>query len=100
MWVMEAITDIRPVGRMVVTLAKATGVTMATVAATLNMHRNTLAEKLAGRRPFTEDEIVLLARLFQVPPGRLFDDPLELLGATGRSGSAWIRSAPALAAAA
>jgi hypothetical protein len=80
---------------MVATLAKAAGIAMGTVATALDMHRNTLAEKMAGRRPFTEDEIVVLAQLLGTTPGRLFEDPRELLGLRtpkvnpGKGESAW-----------
>lgn len=49
-------------------------------AAHLGIHRNSLAEKIAGRRPFLEDEILALAAYFDIPPGRLFEDPAALLG--------------------
>lgn len=65
---------------MVAALLKVTGKTTLEGAALLGMHRNSLADKIAGRRAFTEDEIVTLAAYFDVPPGRLFEDPAALLG--------------------
>ena len=68
---------------MVLALAKVANLSLGEVATHLDLHRNSLAEKVAGRRPFTEDEIVALAELFGVTPGRMFDDPAELLGISG-----------------
>lgn len=81
------------VGPMVATLARARGESISKLALAVEIHRNRLADKIAGRRLFTEDEILALAAHFGVPPGRLFDDPLELLGATSESASAWMARA-------
>jgi transcriptional regulator with XRE-family HTH domain len=75
----------RPVGPMVDLLARLEGVSLGDVAAALGIHPNTLTEKIRGRRAFTEDEIVILARLFGVPAGRFFEDPLQLLGVARQS---------------
>lgn len=77
---------------MISTLARARGLTMGQVAEELGIHRNRLADKIAGRQPFRESEILAAAELFGVAPGRLFDDPLELLGVTGGSSSACTRT--------
>jgi transcriptional regulator with XRE-family HTH domain len=76
---------------MISTLARARGVTQSDLAIELGIHRNRLADKIAGRVDFKESEIVAAARYFGVEPGRLFEDPLKLLGVTGGSSSAWIR---------
>lgn len=55
---------------------------MSEVARATGIHRNRLADKVAGRRDFTEPEILGLAGYFGVEPGHLFQDPLELLGVT------------------
>lgn len=68
------------IGPMVATLIRARNETITSVAAMTGIHRNRLADKIAGRRAFTEPEIIALASHFDIPPGRLFDDPLELLG--------------------
>lgn len=83
------------IGPMVETLMTARGVTAVTLAAALKIHRNRLSDKIAGRTDFKESEILQLAAYFGVPVARLFDDPLELLGATPNAGSesAWIRTA-------
>lgn len=65
---------------MVATLAKARGFTSSALAAEIGVHRNRLADKIAGRVPFTETDILKLAEVLDIPPGRLFEDPLELLG--------------------
>lgn len=70
------------IGPMVATLARANGTSFSALALELGMHRNRLADKIAGRRPFQEGEILALAEFFGVPPGRLFDDPRQLLGIT------------------
>lgn len=67
---------------MIATLTRAHGLTRGQVAAALGVHPNRLADKIAGRQPFRESEILAAAELFRVPPGRLFEDPLELLGVT------------------
>ena len=72
---------------MVATLARARGVTIVDLAAALGMHRNRLADKIAGRRDWREHEILAVAAFFDVEPGRLFADPMVLL--TGGSSSAW-----------
>lgn len=74
---------------MITTLARAHGVTLGQVADELGIHRNRLADKIAGRQPFRESEIIAAAAFFGVTPGQLFQDPLELLGVTGGSSSAW-----------
>lgn len=65
---------------MVATLARAKGISHSALAVAVNIHRNRLADKIAGRRSFTEQEILDLAAYFEVDPGRLFEDPMELLG--------------------
>lgn len=70
---------------MVGILVRARNETMGGVAQAIGMHRNRLADKIAGRRQFTEAEILALANHFGVEPGRLFDDPLELLGVSAPS---------------
>lgn len=75
------------VGPMIATLTRAHGYTRGQVAAALGIHPNRLADKVAGRQPFRESEILAAAELFGVSPGRLFEDPLLLL--TGGSESAW-----------
>lgn len=77
------------VGPMVATLARARGISTSELAGRIGIHRNRLADKIAGRQPFRESEIVGLAEALGVDPGRLFGDPVELL--TGGSSSAWIR---------
>lgn len=77
------------VGPMIATLARAHELTIGEVADELGIHRNRLADKIAGRQPFRESEIIAAAELFGVEPGRLFEDPLALLN--GRSSSAWMR---------
>lgn len=77
------------VGPMVATLARARGMTTSDLALATGIHRNRLADKIAGRRAFTEGEIVGLADVLGVPPSKLFDDPLALL--TGGSSSACVR---------
>lgn len=77
------------VGPMIANLARAHGLTIGQVAEALGIHRNRLADKIAGRLPFRESEILAAAKLFGVEPGQLFEDPLALL--SGRSSSAWIR---------
>lgn len=67
---------------MVATLARARGITTAALGAAIGVHRNRMADKIAGRNPFKESEILALADLLGVPPARLFEDPLELLGVT------------------
>ena len=67
------------VGPMVAAMLRATGRTTTEAATILGVHRNSLAEKIAGRRPFTEEEIITLAGYFGVAPGQLFNDPVELL---------------------
>lgn len=67
---------------MVATLIRARNETVAAVAAATGIHRNRLADKIAGRRKFSEEEILTLASHFNISPGRLFEDPLELLGAS------------------
>lgn len=83
----------RPVGAMVVTLARARRITLGQIAERIGVHRNSLTEKIAGRSPFTEDEIILMAEVLGVRPARLFEDPLELLGlaepSISGSASAW-----------
>lgn len=74
---------------MVATLARAKGVTLGQVADHLGIHRNRLTDKINGRMHFRESDIVALADYFDVPPGRLFGNPLALL--TGESESAWTR---------
>ncbi len=70
----------RRVGTMVAALIRVTGRTITDAAAHLGIHRNSLADKIAGRRPFTEDEILALAGFFEVTPAQLFEDPRQLLG--------------------
>jgi lambda repressor-like predicted transcriptional regulator len=70
---------------MVITLAKVKGVTLGELADHIGTHRNSLTEKVARRRPFDEDEIILAAEKLGVPPGKLFEDPYELLGIIERS---------------
>lgn len=82
----------KPIGTMVATLARAKGVTVVALAGELGMHRNRLQDKIAGRRDFSESEIRRIAAYFGVTPGQLFEDPLELLGISGGSSSAWIRT--------
>lgn len=77
------------VGPMIATLARAHGLTRGQVAAAIGIHPNRLADKIAGRQAFREDEILAAAELFGVTPGRLFGDPVALL--TGGSESAWPR---------
>lgn len=72
---------------MIATLTRAHGFTRAQVAGALGIHPNRLADKIAGRQPFRESEIIAAAELFGVTPGRLFEDPLALL--SGVSESAW-----------
>lgn len=67
------------VGPMINTLARAHGLTRGQVADALGVHPNRLADKIAGRQPFRESEILAAAELFRVAPGRLFEDPLALL---------------------
>lgn len=68
---------------MVAALLRVTGRTTIEAAAALGIHRNSLSDKIRGRRAFTEDDILTLAGYFDVPPGRLFEDPAELLGVQG-----------------
>jgi hypothetical protein len=75
---------------MVATIARAKGIPLVTIAADLDIHRNRLADKIAGRHAFKEQDIVALADYLGVPVGRLFDDPAELLGVIGGSSSAWL----------
>ena len=72
---------------MIATLTRAHGLTRGQVAAALGVHPNRLADKIAGRQPFRESEIIAAAELFGVAPGRLFEDPLALLSGVGES--AW-----------
>ena len=65
---------------MVLTLARAMGVPTLRVAEVIGIHRNRLYDKVNGRIKFTEQEIIALAEFFGVPPGRLFEDPRDLLG--------------------
>jgi len=74
---------------MITTLAAAQNIQLGDVAARLGIHRNRLTDKIAGRQAFRESEILAAAAFLGVPPGRLFDDPLELLGVTSVSESAW-----------
>lgn len=78
------------VGPMIATLARAKGIPLGDVAQALGIHRNRLTDKMRGRQAFREDEIVAAARFFDVPVGRLFDNPVALL--TGVSESAWTRT--------
>lgn len=81
---------------MVATLARARGLSTSALGAAIGVHRNRMADKIAGRNPFKESEILALAELLGVPPARLFEDPLELLGVvSGGSSSACTRTAPA-----
>lgn len=68
------------VGRMVSAIAAAMKMTQTELAQRAQIHRNRLADKIAGRREFTESEILRLAEALGVPPARLFENPLELLG--------------------
>jgi transcriptional regulator with XRE-family HTH domain len=72
---------------MVVTLASARGFSTSELAKRIGIHRNRLADKIAGRQPFRESEILALAAALGVSPGQLFGDPVALL--TGGSSSAW-----------
>jgi transcriptional regulator with XRE-family HTH domain len=69
------------IGPMVATLAEARGLTRLELAAKIGVHRNRLSDKIAGRLPFTETEILALAETLGVAPGRLFDDPVSALTA-------------------
>lgn len=98
---MNMVDTRKRIGRMVSALASAHGIQHIEMAAELGIHRNSLSEKVAGKRRFTDEEIVRLAEMLGVPPGRLFDDPVEMLGATeprrrssGRSPSAGSGSSP------
>lgn len=77
---------------MVATLMRARGMTIGQLAEEVGIHRNRLGDKIAGRMAFREDDILALSNALGVPPGRLFDDPLELLGiaVATSSGPAWI----------
>lgn len=83
---------------MVATLARARGLTVTALAQAVGLHRNRLADKIAGRQSFTETDILVLADHLGVDPGRLFEDPLELLGVSpalsGRRPSAGSGSSP------
>ena len=68
------------VGPMVAAMARARGVSTTELAAEIGMHRNRLADKIAGRRDWREREIQAAADYFGVEPGHLFENPLELLG--------------------
>lgn len=65
---------------MVATLARAKGYPLGALAGAVGIHRNRLSDKIAGRVAFTEGDILRLAEALGVPPARLFEDPLELLG--------------------
>lgn len=65
---------------MVATLARAKGLSLGAFASAMGMHRNRLAARIAGRQEFSEREIRKAAEILGVTPGRLFEDPLELLG--------------------
>jgi len=80
------------VGPMLATLMRAKGVTIGELAQVLGVHRNRLGDKIAGRYPFKEAEIIAAAAFFGVTPGQLFEDPLVLLGVTSGSESAWTRT--------
>lgn len=67
---------------MVATLARARGLSTTQLGERIGVHRNRMADKIGGRSPFKEQEILALAELLGVPPARLFEDPLELLGVT------------------
>lgn len=89
------------IGLMVATLCRARGVTSGALAADTGIHRNRLADKIAGRREFSESEIRRIADFFGIAPGRLFEDPLELLGigtATALKGPACVTGVELVAA--
>jgi plasmid maintenance system antidote protein VapI len=73
---------------MVDVLIRAKKLQVGAVAAELGLHRNSFREKVRGDRAFTEDEIIILARVLGVTEGDLFADPLQRL-VTSESGSAW-----------
>lgn len=79
------------VGPMIAAIAAAKGVTHAELAELVGVHRNRFSDKLRGKAPFREAEIVTLAEFFGVNPGQLFQDPLELLGVSEGSSSACTR---------
>jgi len=74
---------------MIAALAAAKGVTHAELAAELGLHRNRFSDKVKGKIPFREAEIMALAAYLDVSPGQLFADPVALL--TGGSSSACTR---------
>jgi len=55
------------------------GISRATVMAATGMSKQTLSERLAGKSPWKDYEIISLAWLFEVEPGVLFLPPGELL---------------------
>jgi transcriptional regulator with XRE-family HTH domain len=81
----------RRVGRMVDLLTRVRRLTLGQVAQQLDISPSTLRDKISGRRPFTEDEIIILARIFGVNEGDLFAHPEERLGISVESGSACTR---------
>jgi transcriptional regulator with XRE-family HTH domain len=66
---------------MVSALATAQRLSVKALAERAGIHRNRLYDKIAGRQAFTEQDILRLAAELNVPAGRLFEDPLQLLGA-------------------
>lgn len=82
---------------MIAALAAAKGVNYAEMAAYLGVHRNRFSDKVKGKLPFKEAEIMALAAYFDVSPGTLFEDPVALL--TGGSSSACTRTPLRLVAA-
>jgi transcriptional regulator with XRE-family HTH domain len=84
------------IGTMVGTLARAKGLSIGAFAAAMGMHRNRLTARITGRQEFSEREIRRAAKILGVTPGRLFEDPLELLGvSTSQSESTWTTSVAA-----
>jgi transcriptional regulator with XRE-family HTH domain len=81
----------RRVGRMVDVLTRVRRLTLGQLAEQLGIHPNSLRDKISGRRPFTEDEIIILAQTLGVSVGDLFADPAERLGISVESGSACTR---------
>lgn len=72
---------------MIAALAAARGINHAELAEAIGVHRNRFSDKVKGKIPFREAEIVIVAERLGVEPGRLFADPVALL--TGAGESAW-----------
>lgn len=70
----------RNVGRVVKTLATASGTQIQELADLLGMHLNGLSDRIAGRRQFRVAELAALARYFEVDAGVFFRPAAELVG--------------------